>query len=284
MNVGEVIGTDFASIQQSYSARDTILYALGVGFGREPLDPSHLAFLYEEGLLAAPTMANVLGYPGLWMADERFGIDWRRMLHAEQRLELYEPLPASGTIRAQNTVVGIVDHGARGAMLHQQNVIAEAGTGRRLASAMMSIMFRGDGGCGNWGDAPAPLERVPARAPERSVEIASWEAQPLIYRLSGDLHPLHIDPEVANVAGFERPILHGLATMGMAGYGLLREVAGMAPERLRSMAVRFTAPVIPGDKLRFEFWDEGGGLIRFRVVAPERGELKVIDRGTALLA
>lgn len=284
MNVEEVFGAEFARIDQNYSARDTILYALGVGFGSEPLDPSHLAFLYEKGLRAAPTMACVLGYPGLWMADERFEMDWQQILQAEHRLEIYEPLPAAGAVFGQNVVVGIVDHGERGAMLHQKNEIAEAGTERRLASSTMSILFRKDGGCGNWGEAPTPLEPLPERAPDRSVEVASWEAQPLIYRLSGDLHPLHVDPAVAKAMGFERPVLHGLATMGMAGYALLREYADMAPERLRSIAVRFTAPVVPGDKLRFEFWDEGGGLLRFRAVVPERGELKVIDRGTARLA
>ena len=284
MNVQEVIGADFPRVDQTYSARDTILYALGVGFGSEPLDPSHLAFLYEEGLRAAPTMANVLGYPGLWMAEERFGINWRRILHAEHRLELYEPLPASGAIFGQNRVVAIVDHEERGAIMHQRNDITEAGTGRRLASTIMSILLRGDGGCGTHGEAPAPLDPLSDRAPERSVEVASWEAQPLIYRLSGDLHPLHVDPELARAMGFERPILHGLATMGMAGYALLREYAGMAPERLRSMAVRLTAPVLPGDRLHFEFWDEGHGLIRFRAVVPARGGVKVIDRGTAILA
>ena len=284
MNVEEVLGASFAPVEQAYGARDSILYALGVGFGSQPRDPAHLSFLYEEGLKAAPTMAVVLGYPGLWMADERFGLGWQQILQAEHRLELYEPLPASAAVFGQNAVIGIEDHGDRGAMLHQQNILSEAGTGRRLASSTMSILFREDGGCGNWGEPPARLDPLPDRAPDRSIEVATWEAQPLLYRLSGDLHPLHVSPAVAQAMGFDRPILHGLATMGMAGYALLRDYADMTPERLRSIAVRFSAPVVPGDGLRFDVWDEGGGLLRFRGVVPGRDDLKVIDRGTAQLA
>lgn len=284
MNVAEVLNAKFAPVEQSYTARDSILYALGVGFGSQPLDTAHLAFLQEDGLKAAPMMANVLGYPGLWMADPRFGLAWQQILQAEHRLELYAPLPASGAIVGQNAVIAIDDLGARGAMLHQRNELMQAGTGNRLASTIMSILFRKDGGCGSHGTAPAALAPVPNRAPDHRLELATWESQPLLYRLSGDLHPLHVSPAVAQAAGFERPILHGLATMGMAGYGVLRDYADMAPDRLRSLAVRFSAPVVPGDKLRLEFWDEGRGLIRFRAIIPERDGLMVIDRGTAHLA
>ncbi|RYY25341.1 MAG: 3-alpha,7-alpha,12-alpha-trihydroxy-5-beta-cholest-24-enoyl-CoA hydratase [Sphingomonadales bacterium] len=284
MNFKEVANAKFGRLVQHYSARDTILYALGVGFASEPLDPAHIAFLYEDGLVAAPTMANVLGYPGLWMAEERYGIDWQMMLHAEQRLEIHAPLPVAATISAQNAVVGIEDRGERGVMMHQRNEIAHVGSGRRLATVTMSAMLRGDGGCGNWGDLPEPLAPLSDSPPDVAVNLETWEAQPFLYRLSGDLNPLHVDPLVASVAGFSRPILHGLATMGMAGYALLRHFGQMDAARLRSMAVRFTAPVLPGDLLRFEFWQEEKGCVRFRAIVPGRDGVKVLDRCTAVLA
>ena len=283
MNVEDVRAAKFAPVPQTYTTRDTILYALSVGFASKPRDPAHLNFLQEDGLQAVPTMANVLGYPGLWMADARFGLGWQRILQAEHRLALHAPLPASGTIVGQNAVIALEDRGERGAMLHQRNDITEQGTGRHLASSTMSILFQQDGGCGNWGTPPEKLAPLPDRAPDSEATVASWEAQPLLYRLSGDLHPLHVNPAVAQAMGFERPILHGLATMGMAGYAVLRDYADMAPDRLRALDVRFSAPVLPGDILRIAFWDEGGGLIRFCATVPERDGVKVLDRGTARL-
>ena len=283
MNADEVLKFRFDPIEQSYSERDAILYALATGYATYPLDPSHLRFIYEKSLTTAPTFANVLGFPGLWMAEPRVGIDWVRMLHAEQRMNLFRPLPPAARIVAENRITGLRDLGQRGAMVHYQTDIALADRGEPLATLITSIIARSDGGCGDWGEAPVPLERAPSRSPDATLELATSEMQPLLYRLSGDMHPIHIDPAVSSVAGLRRPLLHGLATKGMAGYAILREFCDLDAARLKSMAVRFTRSVMPGDILRFEFWREAPSKILFRAVAVNEGDAPVLDRCEAVI-
>lgn len=284
MNLDKVVNRHFADTQATYGFKDTILYALGVGFGAEPLDAKHLQYLYEAGLVAAPTYANVLGHPGFWARDAEYGIDWRKLLHAEQRLTLHRPLPAEGKVIGRHDVMGVRDKGeASGAFLHQRKQVIDAATNEPIASIVTTLMLRGDGGCGNWGDAPPELEKLPEGQPDRVLEVQTLEIAPLIYRLSGDLNPLHIDPAIAQHAGFERPILHGLATKGFACYALLKAFCDFDASRLKSMALRFSRPVLPGDLIRFEFWQPRPGLIRFRALVPKR-DLMVLDRGTAEIA
>ncbi|KQM97427.1 hypothetical protein ASE85_14165 [Sphingobium sp. Leaf26] len=281
MNLDTVVNRHFPDTEQSYTSRDTILYALGVGFGSEPLDAGHIDYLFEERLKASPTYANVLGHPGMWARDPEYGIDWKKLLHAEQRLEMHAPLPPEGRIRASHHIMGVRDMGDRGAMLHQRKQVTDAQSGQAIATVTNTLMLRGDGGCGDWGEVPADLAKLPDSAPDNTVEVQATEIQPLIYRLSGDLNPLHIDPDVAKIAGFPRPILHGLSTKGMAGYALLRQFCDMDPARLGAMAVRFSRPVLPGDRIRFEFWGSGPGTVHFRAVVPDRDDLMVLDRCTA---
>jgi len=281
MDLDKVVNRVFPDTEQTYTAKDSILYALGVGFGSEPLDPRHIDYLFEERLKASPTYANVLGHPGMWARDAEYGIDWKKLLHAEQRLEMHAPLAPEGRIIGKHFILGVRDMGERGAMLHQRKHVVDAASGEKIATVTNTLMLRGDGGCGDWGEVPAELEKLPETAPDSALEVQATEIQPLIYRLSGDLNPLHIDPEVAKVAGFPRPILHGLSTKGMAGYALLRQFCDFDPARLGSMAVRFSRPVLPGDLIRFEFWGKGPGMVRFRAVVPNRDNLMVLDRCTA---
>lgn len=282
MNVDAVVNYRFDRIEQSYTGRDAILYALATGYATQPLDRRHLRYLYEEWLITAPTYANVLGFPGLWMADPRVEIDWVHMLHAEQRMILHRPLPPAAHIFSNNRITGLRDLGQRGAMVHYQTDIALADKDEPLATLITSIIARSDGGCGDWGDAPPSLERVPSRNPDATLELPTSEMQPLLYRLSGDLHPIHINPAVSSAAGLRRPLLHGLATKGMAGYALLRQYCDLDASRLVSMAVRFTRPVMPGDILRFEFWGQAPGRIQFRAVAINEGDAPVLDRCEAV--
>ncbi len=284
MDLDKVVNRVFPDTEQSYTARDSILYALGVGFGSQPLDPRHIDYLFEERLKASPTYANVLGHPGMWARDAEYGIDWKKLLHAEQRLEMHAPLAPSGRIIGKHFILGVRDMGERGAMVHQRKHVIDAASGEKIATVTNTLMLRGDGGCGDWGEVPAELEKLPETVPDSALEVQATEIQPLIYRLSGDLNPLHIDPEVAKVAGFPRPILHGLSTKGMAGYALLRQFCDFDPNRLGSMAVRFSRPVLPGDLIRFEFWGTGPGTVRFRAIVPNRDNLMVLDRCTAQIA
>lgn len=273
----------FSPIEQSYSERDVILYALATGYASQPLDQPHLRYVYEDSLVAAPTFANALGFPGLWLADPRLGVDWQRMLHAEQRLMLFRPLPPAARIVAINRVTGLRDFGKRGAMIHYRTDIALADTGQPLAMQLASCIARSDGGCRDWGEEPRALEQISLQNPDATFEMATYEMQPLLYRLSGDLNPIHVDPAVACAAGLRRPPLHGLATKGMAGYAILRQFCDLDAAKLVTMAVRFTRPVFPGDILRFEFWGSAPGTIRFRAVAVNDKDATVLDRCEAII-
>jgi acyl dehydratase len=275
----------FGTFEHAYAERDSILYALALGFGEDPLDEAELRFVYEKDLLAVPTLAVVLGYPGFWLRDARSGVDWVRVLHGEQRLVLHAPLPAAGTVVGENRVARIVDKGpGKGALLVTERTVRDKRSGALLATVEQVTLCRGDGGYSAGGqpsDAPPPaLPAVPQTPPELHCDLPTRRDAALLYRLCGDSNPLHAEPAVARAAGFERPILHGLATFGVAARALLRTCCGYDPSRLRSIAARFTAPVLPGDTLRVELWKDGQE-VRFRVRARER---IVLDHGAATLA
>jgi len=268
-------------IIQPYDKRDTILYALGLGYGADPLDEAELPFVYEKDLRCLPSYANILCHPGFWAQDPQFGIDWVKILHAEQDLVMHQALPATGAIRGEYRVAGLEDKGeGRGALLHQEKDLFDDATGDHLATVRSTLFLRGNGGEGGFGDAMPAAQPVPDRAPDRIVEIATLPRQALIYRLSGDWNPLHADPAIARKAGFDRPILHGLCTKGLANRAILASYCDHDVARFQSMFVRFSKPVMPGETIRFEFFEEGAGQLRFRAVAVERDAV-VLDRCSA---
>lgn len=282
MDFKKVTERKFPQTRQAYTFRDTILYALGTGFASEPLDPKHLRFTYEENLVASPTIANVLGHPGMWAKDPEYDIQWKKLLHAEQRLIVHGVVPAEGEVTGDHEVMGLRDKGTEGGVfLHQRKYVKDAKSGDLLATVINTLLLRGDGGCGDFGDAPAELSKLPETEPDFSVQVTTLEMQALIYRLSGDYNPLHADPEVAKVGGFPKPIFHGLGTMGFAAYALLKGLCDFDASKLKAMAVRFSRPVMPGDDIRFDFWGKGPGEVRFRAVVTNRDNITVLDRCTA---
>ncbi|WP_218647611.1 MaoC/PaaZ C-terminal domain-containing protein [Sphingobium lactosutens] len=271
-------------IVQPYDKRDTILFALGLGYGSDPLNEGELPFVYEKHLRCVPAYANVLCHPGFWAQRPEFGIDWVKILHAEQNLVVHKPLPATGAIRGQYRVAGIEDKGeGRGALLHQEKDLYNDANGDHLATVRSTLFLRGNGGEGGFGDTMPPAEPVPDRAPDRVVEIPTLPRQALIYRLSGDWNPLHADPAIARKAGFEMPILHGLCSKGLANRAILSAYCDNEVARFKSMFVRFSKPVMPGETIRVEFFEEGNGNLRFRAVAVER-DVVVLDRCSATVA
>jgi acyl dehydratase len=274
----------FQPIVQTYSARDTILYALGVGLGHDPLDRAQLRYVYEDGLQALPTMAVVLGYPGFWARDPATGIDWVRVLHGEQSLELLAPLPAAGTVVGTTRVTAIVDKGAgKGALMVSERDIEDAASGQLLAVSRSVSFLRGDGGFTASGqksdEAPPPRAAAPETPPDRVCELKTRPEAALIYRLSGDYNPVHADPDVARAAGFERPILHGLCSFGVSGHALLKTLCGWDAARLKEIGCRFSSPVYPGETLRIEMWQRGEA-VQFRTRAVERNVV-VLSHGSA---
>jgi acyl dehydratase len=283
MDIQKIRALDLPAIEQRYDARDTILYALGLGYGADPLDEAELPFVYEAALKAVPSICCVLCHPGFWLKEPEYGVDWVKILHAEQAFEIHSPIPPTGTARGEYRVAGIEDKGAaKGALLHQEKTLYDIASGHKLATVRSTLFMRGNGGEGGFGGASAAAPILPDRLPDRTLELPTLERAALIYRLSGDWNPLHADPKIARKAGFERPILHGLCTAGIACRAILSAYAGNDCTRLRSMSVRFSSPVYPGDTIRLEFFEESQ-LLRFRAVVPTRRAV-VLDRCTALLS
>jgi acyl dehydratase len=275
----------FQEVVQRYGPRECILYALGIGLGQDPLDEAQLRFTYERDLQMLPTMPVVLAYPGFWQREPDTGIDWHGIVHGEQRLTVHAPLPVQGTVVGRMRVDEVVDKGAgKGALLYTTRELFDGKDGRLLCTLQSTAFCRFDGGCA--GDArPAeapvpPLQAVPGRAPDRVHAVAIPPQAALLYRLNGDDNPLHADPDVARAAGFERPILHGLCSYGVAGFSVLSQACGMDASRLRRLDVRFTSPVYPGETLTTELWFEGKQAARLRCRVVER-DVTVLDRGYA---
>lgn len=274
-------------VRQEYAARDTMLYALGLGFGEDPCDARELRFVYEKDLVAVPTMAVVLGSPGAWMRQPGLGIDFLKMVHGEQGLTLHAPLPSSGVVVGRSRVTHVVDKGAeKGAAVQTERTLRDAVSGELFATLQMQVVCRADGGFATPdvpGDAgPEPIPALPSAAADMYIDIPTRPDAALLYRLSGDYNPLHADPQAARRAGFARPILHGLATYGIALRALLRGPLEFDVARLKSLRARFSAPVLPGDTLRTSIWMRDD-FLHFRVQAVER-DVTVISTGLATVA
>jgi acyl dehydratase len=273
----------FEPVEQKYTAKDSILYALGVGLSADPLDMDQLRFTYEEDQLALPTMAVVLAYPGFFLKEPQFGVDWVKVLHGEQGIELHKPLPAEGHMVGETRFTEIIDKGeGRGALLYSERKVYEKKSGDLLATLSSTTFARGDGGFGGPERAAPKPHALPDRAADSVVVLPTLPQAALIYRLSGDFNPLHADPRVAKAAGFKQPILHGLGTLGVAGHAILKDVCGYDPAKLKSFNLRFTSPVYPGETIVTEIWKDGGD-ISFRCKVQER-DIVVLDNGYAKVA
>ncbi|WP_077002278.1 MaoC/PaaZ C-terminal domain-containing protein [Variovorax sp. KK3] len=275
-------------VRHAYTARDTILYALGVGFAADPLSAEDLRFVYEKDLQAVPTMAAVLASPGFWMRDRKeLGIDYLKLVHGEQGVTIHSPLPAAATLIGESRVTRIVDKGeGKGAVMHVEKALTDEADGRLVATVEMVLFLRGDGGFsrnGGGDEAAAAVPATPDAAAELSIELPTRADAAVLYRLSGDLNPLHVDPAVASKAGFPRPILHGLATYGNACRGILAQFCGHDASRMKSMRARLTSPVYPGETLMLDCWRLGSEEIAFRASVKERG-VQVLANGRAILA
>lgn len=281
----------------AYDERDAIRYALALGLGGNPLDAGEISYVYERDLAVLPSFATVLADPGFWLADPRLGLDWPRMLHGAQAMTVHRALPPAGRVRTRSRVVTVRDRGAgKGSVIVTRRELRDAGSDALWCELEMTSLLRGDGASGSH----APTGATPARpAASAGTETAATVAVPpsrrppdatvirrtlpqaaLLYRQCGDRNPLHADPDVARAAGYPRPILHGLATYGIACHALLTALDA-PPRRLDRFDARFTAPVYPGETIRIEAWIEAAGAT-FEAHVVERG-VKVLGHGRASL-
>jgi acyl dehydratase len=281
LNYDEVMSKIVNDIPFSYTDADTMLYALCVGMGRDPLDAKELPFVYEmEGQpRTVPTLATVL-VPDMFPPD--LGWDYSQVLHSEQRMQLYRPLPAAADILVNKRVVDVFDRGpTRGALFLIEAEGRLASDDTVLFTLGCTIVARGDGGFGGpSGKGPAP-HRAPRREADLSCDLKTRRDQALFYRLTGDRNPLHADPKAAVAVGFDRPILHGLCTFGVACKAILQTICDYDHTLIAGFDARFSAPVVPGDTITTDMWQEGN-IISFTCTAKERGEV-VLRNGKCTL-
>ena len=272
----------FKMVVQSYEAKDCMLYALGLGLGLDPCDPAALPYVYEDGLRVLPTMACVLAAPGFWFREPDSGIDWLRVVHAEQSFRLHRSLQPNATVRAEARIIDIIDKGReKGALIRTARDIYAVASGEHLATVIHTAFCRGEGGFRDIAPAPTSPEDRPRRAPDLVQDCPTSPQGALIYRLSGDDNPLHADPAIAMKAGFRRPILHGLATFGLAAFALTKALSPDGRQEIREMSGRFSSPVYPGETLRVEIWTEGRDYaVDFRVMSKDSGAV-VLKHGRA---
>ncbi len=281
LNYERIMAWRPADIAVRYDERDAILYALGIGLGMDPLDRGALKFVYERaGLQAFPTMAVVLGWPGR-LTDPAFGVDERLVVAGDLKVVLHRPLSPAAELVSRPRIREVIDKGPGNAaiILNTRDLIAADGT--IVATVDSSTFARKHGGFGGRVTETAMPAAVPQTQPVATCELPTPPNLALLYRLTGDENPLHADPERAKTAGFDRPILHGAASFGVAAHAILRTLADYRPERLASIEARFSRPVFPGETIRTEMWPERE-RISFQCRVSGRDEI-VLSNGLAVL-
>jgi len=264
------VGATGGPVELSWTSKDCLLYALGVGAGLDELE-----FATEKDQKVLPTMAVVLYARGAVPMHKIGAFDPAMLVHGEQAIELARPLPTGGTLKTTGKIAALYDKG-KGAVVVSETESVDAATGELLFRTRGSAFIRGAGGFGGDRGPSAPSYEITPREPNHVVSYKTRPDQALLYRLSGDRNPLHSDPEFAKRAGFPRPILHGLCTYGFTGRALLHALCGGDPARFKSIEGRFSKPVFPGDTLTIKMWVDGNRCL-FQTV-DEAGDV-VIDQG-----
>jgi acyl dehydratase len=279
INYDEVMGLKKFGQRYAWTDREVMLYAVGIGMGADPMDDNELPFVNEatfsaRPLKVVPTFASVAAWGA---APGPIDVNMLMVVDGERDISFHKPLPVKADITADVSVAGVFDKGKdKGAVIIRQTVLRDA-AGEALATLRSSQFARGDGGFGGPSEGQPTPHQVPSRVPDRSIDIATRPDQALIYRLCGDRNPLHSDPEFAKRAGFPRPILHGMCTYGITCRVVLQTYADYDPTAFRRHAVRFSAPVYPGETVTMDLWRDGH-VISFEAKVKGRG-VTVIKSG-----
>jgi acyl dehydratase len=283
MNLDKLLQFSFPEIDYTATPRDAMLYALGIGVGDRPGDARDLQFVYEPSLKIFPSQVNVICHPGSWILNPVLEIDWVKLLHGEQAFAILKPLTPGKTYTGRYKITGVLDKGAgKGALLFMRKELSEKGDDTLVSTVDSTYFLRGDGGSGGTLTEVAAPHALPDRSPDSSITLTTLARAALIYRLSGDYNLIHADPAIARKAGFERPILHGLCSLGVATRAIVQACCDDQPERLRALQLRFTSPVYPGDTLVTDIWRDEE-VVSFRCRVAER-HVVVLNNGRALVA
>ena len=283
MNLEKILELKFPELEYTATPRDAMLYALGIGVGDRPEAASDLQFVYEKGLKMFPSQVNVICHSGSWIMNPALEVNWVKLLHGEQGFEILKPMEPGKTYAGRYKITGILDKGARkGALLFMRKELSEKGDESLVSTVDSTYFLRGDGGSGGTVSEAPLAHALPDRAPDSSVTLSIMPRAALIYRLSGDYNPIHVDPVLALKAGFERPILHGLCTLGVATRAILQACCANQPERLKSLKLRFVSPVYPGETLVTDIWQDLH-TVSFRSRVAERNVV-VVNNGHAVVA
>lgn len=283
IDLDRAVGAQLQAFDYSWTEEDLILYNLAVGAGVPPDDPHQLKYVYEADLVAVPAFGTIPPFVTMMGMGTIDGvdIDLTKVLHGEQTLTIHGPIPTSGSVRHEGRVEGIYDKG-RGALVVIEVVSILEGSDQPLFTNRSGIYVRGEGGFG--GDSgPESNPGPPDREPDHVVESKTLPQQALLYRMaSGDKNPLHADPAFAAIAGFERPILHGLCTFGVVAKDVVEAALGHDPSRVGSFGARFSGHVFPGETLVTSIWETDDG-VALETVTKER-DRAVLSKGMVRLA
>ncbi len=283
-DVEEALAMEPEAVPASYTDRDTMLYAVAIGMGKDPLDEKELEYTCETvGSRVVPSAATVLTRNAARQADPLRGkMNFAMLLHGEQRLTLHQPLPTAAELMVKTRTTGVYDKGeGKGALVVNESSV-ELQDGSPLFTVGSTSFYRGDGGFGGTAEgAPVP-HPLPDRDPDMICELPQREDQALIYALCGDRNPLHRDPAAAKKGGFDIPILHGLCSYGIACHGVLKTVLDYDQTRMKSFDVRFSSPVFPGETQLVDMWVDDD-VVSFRVRIKER-DVVSINNGKCVIS
>jgi acyl dehydratase len=277
INYDEIMSMTSENVEISYSDKDSILYSLGVGLGNDPMNLAELKYVYENSQVALPSMATNFQYhsPLLLKANINFIL----VVHGEQKLSFSNPLPVSGDFISNAKVIGCYDKGTgKGAIIDVETTINLKKDNTEICKLVSTTFARGDGGFGGPESPKSEIFR-PEGDPDFVHEIKTKPDQALIFRLSGDFNPLHSDPNFAKTAGFEKPILHGMCTYGIACRSLVESVCEGDAKRLKKFDCRFSSPVYPGETIVTEMW-KNGSKVYYQSKVKERDKI-VIKNGVS---
>ncbi len=274
IDAAKAVAAEPRTTEIAWDHKDVQLYHLGLGAGLPATDPAELRYTLESRLHVLPSFATVAG-AGMGvvggLSAPGVEVDLAAVLHGGQALTLHRPLPVRGEALSTSRVAAVYDKGKAAVLVLRTEV---ADTEGPLWTSDAQIYVRGEGGFG--GDrGPADRPPAPEGEPDLEVERPVREDQALLYRLSGDWNPLHADPEFAKLAGFDRPILHGLCTYGMTLKAVVDTLLGGDVSRVRGYGTRFTGIVFPGETLRIRMW-RGEGRVAAAVTAVERDDAPVL--------